>query len=138
MFPWRVGFLIPKGWKVMPLFRNIHHNPDYFQDPHKFDPSRFQVHTGLVSSVLTAVDVDACQETTGNGSCTWMLLRSRFAISLYLVNTTLPSSQTTLYVYTSSIQPPDLESPSTYLSSLHQSKGRALSIFVNSKKVKEF
>jgi len=37
------GFLIPKGWKVMPLFRNIHHNPDYFQDPHKFDPCRFQV-----------------------------------------------------------------------------------------------
>ncbi|KAL6846460.1 hypothetical protein ACP4OV_023908 [Aristida adscensionis] len=37
------GFLIPKGWKVMPLFRNIHHNPDYFQDPQKFDPSRFQV-----------------------------------------------------------------------------------------------
>ncbi|RLM84551.1 abscisic acid 8' [Panicum miliaceum] len=37
------GFLIPKGWKVMPLFRNIHHSPDYFQDPHKFDPSRFQV-----------------------------------------------------------------------------------------------
>ncbi|EER99010.1 abscisic acid 8'-hydroxylase 3 isoform X3 [Sorghum bicolor] len=37
------GFLIPKGWKVMPLFRSIHHSPDYFQDPHKFDPSRFQV-----------------------------------------------------------------------------------------------
>uniref|UniRef100_A0ACD5XWK5 Uncharacterized protein n=1 Tax=Avena sativa TaxID=4498 RepID=A0ACD5XWK5_AVESA len=37
------GFLIPKGWKVMPLFRNIHHSPDYFQDPHKFDPSRFEV-----------------------------------------------------------------------------------------------
>uniref|UniRef100_A0A0E0AWI2 Uncharacterized protein n=1 Tax=Oryza glumipatula TaxID=40148 RepID=A0A0E0AWI2_9ORYZ len=37
------GFLIPKGWKVMPLFRNIHHNPDYFQDPQKFDPSRFKV-----------------------------------------------------------------------------------------------
>ncbi|KAG8056991.1 hypothetical protein GUJ93_ZPchr0002g26569 [Zizania palustris] len=37
------GFLIPKGWKVMPLFRNIHHNADYFQDPHKFDPSRFEV-----------------------------------------------------------------------------------------------
>uniref|UniRef100_A0ACD5XVL5 Uncharacterized protein n=1 Tax=Avena sativa TaxID=4498 RepID=A0ACD5XVL5_AVESA len=36
------GFLIPKGWKVMPLFRNIHHSPDYFQDPHKFDPSRFE------------------------------------------------------------------------------------------------
>jgi cytochrome P450 len=48
-FPWRVGLLIPKGWKVMPLFRNIHHNPDYFPDPQKFDPSRFKV-IGLVSS----------------------------------------------------------------------------------------
>ncbi|CAD6245485.1 unnamed protein product [Miscanthus lutarioriparius] len=37
------GFLIPKGWKVMPLFRNLHYSPEYFQDPHKFDPSRFKV-----------------------------------------------------------------------------------------------
>ncbi|XP_068636973.1 abscisic acid 8'-hydroxylase CYP707A1-like isoform X1 [Aristolochia californica] len=37
------GYLIPKGWKVMPLFRNIHHNPEFFPDPHKFDPSRFEV-----------------------------------------------------------------------------------------------
>ncbi|MFQ6639570.1 hypothetical protein Gotur_015948 [Gossypium turneri] len=37
------GYLIPKGWKVMPLFRNIHHNPDFFIDPQKFDPSRFEV-----------------------------------------------------------------------------------------------
>lgn len=36
------GYLIPKGWKVMPLFRNIHHNPDFFFDPQKFDPSRFE------------------------------------------------------------------------------------------------
>ncbi|OAY22925.1 abscisic acid 8'-hydroxylase CYP707A1 [Manihot esculenta] len=36
------GYLIPKGWKVMPLFRNIHHNPEYFSDPQKFDPSRFE------------------------------------------------------------------------------------------------
>ncbi|KAF9622538.1 hypothetical protein IFM89_031942 [Coptis chinensis] len=36
------GYLIPKGWKVMPLFRNIHHNPEFFSDPDKFDPSRFQ------------------------------------------------------------------------------------------------
>ncbi|CAI0447184.1 unnamed protein product [Linum tenue] len=37
------GYLIPKGWKVMPLFRNIHHSPEFFPDPQKFDPSRFEV-----------------------------------------------------------------------------------------------
>lgn len=37
------GYLIPKGWKVMPLFRNIHHNPKYFSNPEVFDPSRFEV-----------------------------------------------------------------------------------------------
>ncbi|KAI0501110.1 hypothetical protein KFK09_019328 [Dendrobium nobile] len=36
------GYLIPKGWKVLPLFRNIHHNADNFPDPDKFDPSRFE------------------------------------------------------------------------------------------------
>ncbi|KAK2349424.1 abscisic acid 8'-hydroxylase CYP707A2 [Trifolium repens] len=37
------GYLIPKGWKVMPLFRNIHHNPEFYPAPHSFDPSRFEV-----------------------------------------------------------------------------------------------
>ncbi|KAJ7943987.1 Abscisic acid 8'-hydroxylase [Quillaja saponaria] len=37
------GYLIPKGWKVMPLFRNIHHSSDNFEEPEKFDPSRFEV-----------------------------------------------------------------------------------------------
>ncbi|XP_009609379.1 abscisic acid 8'-hydroxylase 4 [Nicotiana tomentosiformis] len=37
------GYLIPKGWKVMPLFRNIHHNPEFFADPRNFDASRFKV-----------------------------------------------------------------------------------------------
>ncbi|KAK6130858.1 hypothetical protein DH2020_035404 [Rehmannia glutinosa] len=36
------GYLIPKGWKVMPLFRNIHHNPEFFDEPQKFDPTRFE------------------------------------------------------------------------------------------------
>ncbi|KAI8017778.1 Abscisic acid 8'-hydroxylase 4 [Camellia lanceoleosa] len=37
------GVLIPKGWKVLPLFRIIHHNPNFFIDPEKFNPSRFEV-----------------------------------------------------------------------------------------------
>uniref|UniRef100_A0A5B6ZIN1 (+)-abscisic acid 8'-hydroxylase n=1 Tax=Davidia involucrata TaxID=16924 RepID=A0A5B6ZIN1_DAVIN len=37
------GYFIPKGWKVMPLFRNIHHNPEFFTEPRNFDPSRFEV-----------------------------------------------------------------------------------------------
>ncbi|XP_057418351.1 abscisic acid 8'-hydroxylase 4 [Lotus japonicus] len=37
------GCLIPKGWKVMPLFRNIHHDPEFFPAPHNFDQSRFEV-----------------------------------------------------------------------------------------------
>ncbi|XP_058767839.1 abscisic acid 8'-hydroxylase CYP707A2-like [Vicia villosa] len=37
------GYLIPKGWKVLPLFRNIHHSPENFKEPAKFDPSRFEV-----------------------------------------------------------------------------------------------
>ncbi|XP_039001393.1 abscisic acid 8'-hydroxylase CYP707A2-like [Hibiscus syriacus] len=40
------GYLIPKGWKVLPLFRNIHHSPEIFPDPEKFNPSRFQVAYG--------------------------------------------------------------------------------------------
>lgn len=43
------GYLIPKGWKVMPLFRNFHHNQDFFPDPQKFDPSRFEVWVNIVS-----------------------------------------------------------------------------------------
>ncbi|KAK6247099.1 hypothetical protein QUC31_018664 [Theobroma cacao] len=37
------GYYIPKGWKVLPLFRSIHHCADFFPHPEKFDPSRFEV-----------------------------------------------------------------------------------------------
>jgi len=43
VFSSSLGYLIPKGWKVLPLFRNIHHSPNNFKDPQKFDPSRFEV-----------------------------------------------------------------------------------------------
>ncbi|KAK4486279.1 hypothetical protein RD792_008949 [Penstemon davidsonii] len=37
------GYLIPKGWKVLPIFRHLHHSPDNYTEPEKFDPSRFEV-----------------------------------------------------------------------------------------------
>ncbi|KAF8654419.1 hypothetical protein HU200_061602 [Digitaria exilis] len=39
----------PYGWKVMPLFSNLHHSPEFFKDPHKFDPSRVQRENVLTS-----------------------------------------------------------------------------------------
>ena len=48
------GYIIPKGWKVMPLFRNIHHNPEFFPDPKHFDPSRFEVRDNCTVKVILA------------------------------------------------------------------------------------
>ncbi|KAG6390300.1 hypothetical protein SASPL_148032 [Salvia splendens] len=36
------GFTIPKGWKVLWTSHSSHMNPDYFPEPEKFDPLRFE------------------------------------------------------------------------------------------------
>ncbi|XWS41067.1 hypothetical protein CRYUN_Cryun17cG0048600 [Craigia yunnanensis] len=36
------GFTIPKGWKVLWTAYGTHYNGEYFQDPLRFDPSRFE------------------------------------------------------------------------------------------------
>ncbi|XP_022740313.1 cytochrome P450 716B1 [Durio zibethinus] len=36
------GFTIPKGWKVLWTAYGTHYNEEYFQDPLRFDPSRFE------------------------------------------------------------------------------------------------
>jgi cytochrome P450 len=56
------GYLIPKGWKVLPLFRNIHHSPDLFPNPEKFDPSRFEVY--ITVTCLFSFLVCCCHRIT--------------------------------------------------------------------------
>ena len=34
-------YIIPKGTTVLPSIMNVLRDPEYFSDPHKFDPSRF-------------------------------------------------------------------------------------------------
>lgn len=34
-------YIIPKGTTVLPSIMNVLMDPEYFSDPHKFDPSRF-------------------------------------------------------------------------------------------------
>ncbi|KAH7862440.1 hypothetical protein Vadar_004799 [Vaccinium darrowii] len=35
------GYTIPKGWKVLVWFRNVHFDPEIYPDPKKFNPSRW-------------------------------------------------------------------------------------------------
>ncbi|GLJ06057.1 hypothetical protein SUGI_0031050 [Cryptomeria japonica] len=36
------GFIIPKGWKLLWSTNSTHKSAEYFDDPEKFDPSRFE------------------------------------------------------------------------------------------------
>ncbi|KAM3285905.1 hypothetical protein P3S67_024704 [Capsicum chacoense] len=36
------GYVIPKGWKLHWIADDTHRNQQYFQNPDKFDPMRFQ------------------------------------------------------------------------------------------------
>ena len=37
------GYFIPKGWKVISWIRAIHMDPEYYENPEEFNPSRWDV-----------------------------------------------------------------------------------------------
>lgn len=37
------GHFIPKGWSVMAYIRTVHYDDDFYEDPYKFNPWRWQV-----------------------------------------------------------------------------------------------
>ena len=37
------GYLIPKGWRVMVWLRQLHNDPNNFDDPMCFNPDRWDV-----------------------------------------------------------------------------------------------
>ncbi|KAK6119272.1 hypothetical protein DH2020_046985 [Rehmannia glutinosa] len=46
------GYTIPKGWKVLVWFRNVHFDPETYPDPKKFDPSRWEGFTPKAGNFL--------------------------------------------------------------------------------------
>ncbi|XP_051144151.1 ent-kaurenoic acid oxidase 1-like [Andrographis paniculata] len=46
------GYTIPKGWKVLVWFRGVHFDPETYEDPKKFDPSRWDGFTPKAGQFL--------------------------------------------------------------------------------------
>ncbi|XP_047312829.1 cytochrome P450 90B1 [Impatiens glandulifera] len=46
------GYDIPRGWKVLPVIAAVHYDPSVFDNPHQFDPSRWQSRSREVASVM--------------------------------------------------------------------------------------
>lgn len=47
------GYSIPKGWKILYSFYSTHHNAEFFPNPEKFDPSRFDQETHAAPAPYT-------------------------------------------------------------------------------------
>ncbi|CDP09336.1 unnamed protein product [Coffea canephora] len=46
------GFTIPKGWKALVWFRNVHFDPELYPEPKKFDPDRWDGLTAKAGTFL--------------------------------------------------------------------------------------
>lgn len=46
------GYTIPKGWKVLVWFREVHFDPEVYPEPRKFDPSRWDNLTAKAGTFL--------------------------------------------------------------------------------------
>lgn len=46
------GYIIPKGWKVLVWFRTVHLDPEIYQNPKEFNPSRWDNYTPKAGTFL--------------------------------------------------------------------------------------
>ena len=50
MFPvhlWWVGYVIPAGWKILPILGAVHVDPLHHLEPEQFQPRRWEVHISI-------------------------------------------------------------------------------------------
>lgn len=43
LFKKNAGYTIPKGWKILVWNRGVHMDPETYENPKEFDPSRWEV-----------------------------------------------------------------------------------------------
>ncbi|KAF6166378.1 hypothetical protein GIB67_034929 [Kingdonia uniflora] len=54
------GFLIPEGWKVLLLFKAIHHSEEIYPEHEKFNPSRFEAQPRPNTYLPFGIDGHSC------------------------------------------------------------------------------
>ena len=70
MLPWffsillfNLDFIIPKGWKVLPVFCAVHLDPNVYKNPLEFDPWRWQVLLNTYTYIYTYIYIKINQKS---------------------------------------------------------------------------
>jgi hypothetical protein len=50
------GYVIPAGWKVLPILGSVHLDPALYKNPQEFDPCRWEVRTHEPCMLFDLID----------------------------------------------------------------------------------
>ncbi|KAF7135583.1 hypothetical protein RHSIM_Rhsim08G0114900 [Rhododendron simsii] len=62
------GYDIPRGWKVLPVVAAVHLDPSHFDQPHHFNPWRWQSKNRARAKLPKGVEITGAQSTSGSPS----------------------------------------------------------------------